>query len=163
MYELSRQVGLWALRTRFCEVFVHTAGTAAVTLEDYAGVYVLTEASRSAPHRVDVEELSPDAIDEPDIGGGYIFKIGRPDPGDAGFSAFGQVLQYVEPEERDISIRSEQVAWVRGLFNAMVDAFRTEDRDLYSQYINVESWIDHHLLHEFAKDPDASVLSTYLH
>ena len=72
-YELSNQVGRWAPRTRFIELFV-LEHEGKVTREDYVGVYVLEERVKRDGNRVDVTALQPDDNTGFAVTGGYIFK-----------------------------------------------------------------------------------------
>lgn len=72
-YELSNKLGRYASRTRFVEVFVND-GAGRLDRSNYAGVYVLEEKVKRAPHRVAIQKLSPEDKAEPAITGGYIFK-----------------------------------------------------------------------------------------
>jgi hypothetical protein len=72
-YETSRRLGHYASRTRFVEVFLHDT-TNQLTRAHYAGVYVLEEKIKIAPHRVALRKLSPKDEAEPEITGGYLFK-----------------------------------------------------------------------------------------
>jgi len=72
-YELSNQMGHWAPRSRFVEVFVSENGNK-LGMEDYAGVYVFEEKITRDKNRVNIAKLDPSATHEPDISGGYIFK-----------------------------------------------------------------------------------------
>ena len=78
-YELSNALGRWAPRTRYVEVFVNETG-AKLTMDDYAGVYVLEDKVTRGPQRADVTRLRPDENMEPALTGGYLFKkdhVGR--------------------------------------------------------------------------------------
>jgi hypothetical protein len=72
-YELSNRLGHYAPRTRFVEVFLNES-TNALSRAHYAGVYVLVEKVKIAPHRVAIHKLSPKDKTEPKISGGYLFK-----------------------------------------------------------------------------------------
>ncbi|MBI3417012.1 MAG: CotH kinase family protein [Verrucomicrobia bacterium] len=72
-YELSNQIGRYAPRTKFVEVFVNESGRK-LSQRDYAGVYVFEEKIKRGKSRVDVEKLGPDDNAEPNVTGGYIFK-----------------------------------------------------------------------------------------
>ncbi len=163
IYEVSNQVGRYAVRTRFCEVFVNTGG-GSVSDADYAGVYSFMEKIKRGPDRVDIERLVQSHDSEPEITGGYMLKIDRLDPGDSGFNAGGQRLGYNYPKERDIT--PTQAAWIAGYiddFGAALNGANFHDPELgYAPFIDVESWVDHHLLNEFTKNPDGLRLSTYL-
>ena len=72
-YEWSNQMGRYASRTRFVEVFVNES-TNRLGRAHYAGVYVLEEKIKRGDHRVNIEKLTPMNNAEPEISGGYIFK-----------------------------------------------------------------------------------------
>lgn len=156
VYELSNQIGRYAVRTRFCEVFVNTNG-GALSYNDYVGVYSFMEKIKRDKNRVNINRLAPDDNSEPEITGGYIFKIDRPDPGDSGFSAGGQGIKWLEPKEDDIT--AKQSGYARGYLNTMYKNLSHTTK--YRDYIDPLSWIDHHMLNEFTKNPDGLRLSTY--
>ncbi len=82
MYDLSRQAGNWAPRTRYVEVYSNYDG-GELTDNDYVGVYVLMEVIKRDDNRVDIAELTPTQNSEPDITGGYILQIDEAEPNDA--------------------------------------------------------------------------------
>ena len=98
IFELSRQIGRYAPRTRFVELYLNTGG-GALSSSDYYGVYALMEKISRDADRVDVERLFAEHKQEPDVSGGYIFKIDRADPGDSGFGGASQSIKYVYPKE----------------------------------------------------------------
>ena len=156
IYELSNQIGRYAVRTRFCEVFVNTNG-GTLSYNDYVGVYVFMEKITRGKNRVNVKRISKDHNTQPEVTGGYMFKIDRPDPGDAGFSAGGQSIKWVEPKEEEVT--SKQSTYVRTYFN---DAYRNlTSPTKYDEYIDPLSWVDHHIFCELTKNPDGLRLSTY--
>ncbi|MDP6752151.1 MAG: CotH kinase family protein [Verrucomicrobiota bacterium] len=156
VYELSNQIGRYAVRTRFCEVFVNTNG-GALSYNDYVGVYVFMEKIKRDKNRVNITRINPEDTAEPEITGGYMFKIDRPDPGDSGFSAGGQSVKWVDPKEDEVS--AKQSGYVRSYFNTVYQ--NLSHRTRYADYIDPISWIDHHMLNEFTKNPDGLRLSTY--
>jgi hypothetical protein len=72
-YELSNQIGRWAPRTRFVELFLNDAG-GRISRRDYMGVYVFEEKVKRDKNRVAIANLGPDDNSEPKLTGGYIFK-----------------------------------------------------------------------------------------
>ena len=168
IFELSRQIGRYAPRTRFVEVYLNTGG-GTLSSADYYGVYALMEKISRDADRVDVERLFDEHKKEPDVSGGYIFKIDRSDPGDSGFGAAGQNIKYVYPKEEEIERpeRDAQQQYVRQFFNEMGTAlnasyFKDQKRG-YAKYIDVDAAIDHHLLNVVAFNVDALRLSGYMH
>jgi hypothetical protein len=164
MYELSNRVGRYAVRTRFCEVYVNTGG-GLLSQADYMGVYSFMENIKRDEDRVDVERLDAGDVAEPDITGGYILKIDRLDPGDAGFQAAGQRMGYVYPKEDNIS--PIHASWLTQHMNAFATALNgagfTDPQNGYARYIDPEAWVDHHILNVLAKNVDALRLSAYFY
>ncbi len=156
VYELSNQIGRYAVRTRFCEVFVNTNG-GSLSYGDYVGVYVFMEKITRGRDRVNVTRIGPEDNAHPEVTGGYMFKIDRPDPGDSGFSAGGQSVKWVEPKEDEVT--SKQSAYVRTYFNNVYRNLSSSTK--YDDYIDPLSWVDHHMINEFTKNPDGLRLSTY--
>ena len=98
-YELSNEMGRYASRTRFVEVFLNESG-GRLSQRDYLGVYVLAEKTKRGKYRVNIEKLGPDDNTEPNVTGGYIFKkdhfdtvqLGQGNPG--GFPGGGPSRSY---------------------------------------------------------------------
>jgi hypothetical protein len=86
-YELHEQMGTWAPRRKFIEVFVNQTG-GKLSRNDYVGVYVLIERIHRAKQRVNIANLKPTDDAEPAITGGYIFKKDHIDS--AGFAMGGE-------------------------------------------------------------------------
>jgi len=173
MFELSNQVGQYAVRTRFVNVYLNT-GTDGVSGADHDGVYVLMEKIKRGPDRVDVEKLDASDSTEPDVTGGYMLKIDRLDPGDSGFhtsrglpTEYGY-LCYVYPKEENLTAAQE--TWIRAWFEEFEDALYNPGDFThpvtgkhYSDYIDVDAFIDFHILNELSKNPDMFWLSTYMY
>lgn len=164
IYELSNQIGRYAVRTRFVEVYVNE-GSGNVAESDYVGVYTLMEKIKRDDDRVDIAKLDPSDRTEPEITGGYIFKIDRSDPGSTTLTAGGRTLNFVEPESNEIN--SAQRNWVRNYFDEFASVLNSNNFDDpvsgYAKYIDVDSWIDHHLLNVLSLNVDALRLSTYFY
>ena len=163
IYELSNQIGRYATRTRFVELFKDDNGGDLSFNNDYDGVYTFMEKISRDKERVDVERLPPSVTSEPGIAGGYMLKIDRLDPGDSGLSAGGRTLGWVYPKEDNVT--NAQVTWARNYINNMNSALNAPNYadpvNGYAQYLDVDSWIDHHLLNVLALNADALRLSTY--
>src|ERR1039458_2973102 len=82
IYQLSNEVGRYAPRTRFVEVYLVT-NTGPVLATNYNGIYVLEEKIKWDKNRVDigkihsVDNLNPLDNTSPNVTGGYIMKIDR--------------------------------------------------------------------------------------
>ena len=171
MFELSNQIGRYAVRTRFVEMYLNT-GSGKVSSDDYFGVYIFMEKIKRGDERVNVEKLEPWDSTEPKITGGYMLKIDRPDSGDSGFRTsrgnptYGDgKLCYVDPKE--VEITAAQSAWIRGYLddfeNALYGTSFTDHQIGYARFIDVASFIDHNLLNMLAMNVDALRLSTHMH
>jgi hypothetical protein len=167
LYTLSNRIGLWAAWPRFIEVFLNTRTGVVMgpvpTGGSYWGVYVFMEKIKRHRGRVDIDRLGPDDVAEPEVSGGYILKIDRADPGDSGFAAAGTTLLFVDPKEEVIERRPEQITWIRNFMNGMRTTLASSDPETgYPSTIDVDSWIDHHILNVFAQNVDALRLSGYM-
>ncbi len=167
-FQMSREIGRYAPRTRFVEVYVMT-GTGALSTSQYAGVYVLMEKIKRDANRVDIPNLEPEHVREPEISGGYLLKIDRLDPGDGGLSAGGQGMGFVDPKEEEFALpqRAPQRAYIQNYLDAFGESLYAPNwRDPvrgWRAYVDVPSWVDHHLINVLAFNVDALRLSTYFY
>lgn len=168
IYDLSNQIGRYATRSRFVEVFLNTGG-GALSQADYWGVYAFMEKISRDEDRVNIKKLFPEHDREPGVTGGYVLKIDRLDPGDGGFYAAGQSLCYVYPKEVDIERpeRAPQEQYIRDFMNSFAIALNgtnfTDPNLGYAQFVDVDAAVDHHLLNILTKNPDAFRLSAYMY
>lgn len=172
MYRLSNDLGRYAPRTRFVEVYAVGRG-GALAAEDYQGVYVLTERITIGPDRVAITPMSPADVSAPEVTGGYLFKRDRVGEGESGFNAgtaggtfsFADPLVYVDPDEDEIV--SAQTTWlsasIDGFAAALVSPDHTSDGVHYRDRIDQDAWIDNHILYLYAKNPDALRLSSHMY
>jgi hypothetical protein len=166
--DLSRQIGAYAPRTRFVELFlVDREGSGSVQSADYLGVYTLGEKIKRDESRVNVAKAeSP--TEGGDLSGGFIFSI---DHGEQNFDVHGQGFQWVypEPEVMAEDARQAQVDYLRDFFGEFLDCLQEQNfthstsGKHYREYIDVEQWIDHNLLVALTKNVDGLRLSAYFH
>ncbi|MEM7231657.1 MAG: CotH kinase family protein [Planctomycetota bacterium] len=165
MYSWSREIGRYAARTRFVEVFVNRNG-GSIRESDYAGVYVFMEKIKRDRNRVDIARLDPSDSEEPEINGGYLLK--KDWYGGESFFTTQRLRDsfiYSDPDTAELT--SGQKTWIQDYFNtaeaALVSTQFDDPKTGYEQYIDVPSFIDHHLLVELARNVDGFVLSTYIY
>jgi len=167
-FELSNQIGRYAPRTRFAEVFLSELG-GAVTQSQYNGIYVAMEKIKRGKDRVNVDNLEPEHIREPEVSGGYMLKIDRTDPGESGFGAAGVSINYVDPKYAEIitSSRTAQRNYISSYINqfgtALNGANYRDPVNGYAKFVDVPAWIDHHLLNVLLFNVDALRLSAYFY
>ncbi len=168
IYQLSNEIGRYAPRTRLLEVYINTAG-GPVTASDYNGIYVLEEKIKRGADRIDINKLQPDDNTPPAVTGGYMLRIDRTGDGENGFYAAGQAIVYGDPEESDILTpqRAPQAQYIQNYINdfgnALYSASYTNPTVGYAAYIDVNSWIDHHILNVVSFNVDALRLSAYFY
>jgi len=177
VYALSNQMGLYATRTRFVEVFINTDDGLLDYDNDYMGVYSIIEKIKRDNDRVDVSRLTKSDLTEPELTGGYIVKMDRLDPGDNGWvtgrglpteqpNASFSRMNHVYPKEE--IIEDAQRDYIRGYINEFEEALYTPgfvnpDTGLhYRDYIDVPSFIDYSWLSILSQNPDAYRLSAFL-
>ena len=186
IYDISRQIGRYAVRTQHVELWNNLRNN--VGGNDYYGVYTLGERLDRGKSRIDVDGLNPTLIEnnftnggpgalapfDADISGGYIFKRDRGNPT---FSSSGMGnFVYVYPggssdrnRPEDFFINRSQTAWLTKYLEEADDALDATDGINpetglhFSDYIDVDSFIDHIMLNNFAMNVDWGRLSAFLH
>jgi hypothetical protein len=165
-YDLSNQMGRYAPRTRFVEVFLERSG-GRLSLRDYIGVYVLEEKIKRGKHRVNIEEMTSSDNTEPAISGGYIFKRDHSMRFEPSFNTSLRHVpfMYVEPKGQEIT--REQKLWLSQFMNqferALYGADFADPQRGYAKYLDVDSFIDQHWLIEMSKNIDGFRYSAFLH
>jgi hypothetical protein len=160
-YALGRELGHYAPRTRFIELFVNG---------DYRGIYVLVERIRRDRYRVDLPRPSESAADG-DITGGYIFRMdlgeGKPTdrvPRDWVSPVSQTVYSYYYP--RFDQITAAQKAYLHdhvSRFEKVMQSGSWSDPHVgYRHWLDVRSWVDFALVQELSVNPDAYFKSIYL-
>jgi hypothetical protein len=166
--DLSRELGRQASRAQFVEVFlVDNEETASLGLSDYMGVYTALEKIKRDGERVDVHKLEPSDLDETAITGGYIFRIDREIDFTAGGYNFGWV--YPDPEIMITTERAPQAEYLRNYLDEFFTSLTSDGfihpvtSKHYSEYVDVDSFIDHNLMTVLTKNVDGLRLSAYFH
>jgi len=176
-FQLSRDVGRQAPRTRFVEVLLKRDGgqPTAINLPnfsaagDYFGIYVFMEKIKIGTNRVNIDKLRDEDVKAPAVTGGYLWKIDHSDPREPGFPGAGRTILYVDPDQRTMQspAREAQAQYLKDYFTDFGLALKGADfRDPehgYRKYIDVDSWIDHHILNVVMFNVDALHLSAYFH
>ena len=174
IYQVSNEIGRYAPRTKFVEVYINTTG-GPLTASDYNGIYVLEEKIKWGPDRVDihkshsVDELHPLDNSGTNVTGGYMMKIDRLGTGESGFYSAGQTIVYDHPSEEDINTpqRQPQKQYLQNYMDAFGTALNgsgyTNLTNGYRAYVDVPSWIDSHILNVVAFNVDCLRLSAWFY
>jgi hypothetical protein len=191
IYQLSNEIGRYATRTQFVEVFLNTGG-GDLSMSDYAGLYIFMEQRKQGKDRIDFDNLSQDGS-----GGGWMINVDRMDPQPIGGgtprhfhtpgpnqtletandSAFGvrnlddlpefyhSFFNFESPGGYEINTAQRSV--IESEMNAFEDALygsNWKDPSVgYAAHIDVDNFIDHYILQNLTKNQDAYVLSTLLY
>ena len=171
IYALSNEIGRYASRTAFCELFLNGR---------YEGVYVLMEKVKRDKNRVAISKLDAD-----DVTGGYILKIDKTCGDGGGGAEYTEAISfpsvydgsgdpdgerkihflydYPDTEDIDAAQRAYIQQYVHDFEAALMAADFADPTTGYQQYVDVSSFVDFFLLNELAHNPDAYRLSTFMH
>jgi hypothetical protein len=173
-YELSRQVGRYATRTRLVLVLLNTTGgainlPATISGGNYNGIYVLTEKIKIDGDRVDIDRLQAEDNTPPAVTGGYLLSIDRIPAGEVQLNAGGQGMNHINPNYATMVLpqRLPQRLYISNYFAqfgaAVASANYTNISTGYAPFVDAGSWIDHSILNVVTFNVDALRLSGYFH
>ncbi len=161
-YNLSRQIGLYASRTAYCEIVVNG---------DYRGLYILEEKIKADKDRVNI--LKIDTLDNslPELSGGYITKTDKTTGGDPiawsmssyyGFNDCKFIHDWPKPE----NVTTQQTNYIKSVFLNLQSVCSAGNASLttgYPSIIDIPSFVDYILINEIASNVDAYCYSTFYH
>lgn len=162
-YNISNEIGLYASRTRFVEVFLDMPSLGV----DYKGLYFLAEKIKRDIDRVDVEIMDSD--DVAILPGGYILEMSSDDkikPQDS-FIVTERGLKLINIYPKSDSISQKQKIWITYYINEFEQVLYSDDfkdaEDGYRKYIDVDSFVDYLIINELFKNVEAFTSSTFLY
>ena len=166
-YNIAREAGSYASRTRYCEVIVNGV---------YQGIYIFAEKIKRGADRVNISKLKTSDKTGDAVTGGYILKLDKT-TGTPAASWTSKYKNPANPLENDIlfqveypkqeDLNPEQLGYIQ----AYVDSFETalstkpfaDARTGYRHYINTKSFIDFFLISELSRNVDGYCYSTYFY
>ncbi len=164
-YDLYREMGHYSPRIRNVEVVINN---------EYWGIYVLQETLKQGKNRIDISKMTSAENSFPEVTGGYIVEIDR--PGGAGSGWYSLLpgdstphnhffYQYAYPKSTEIT--GAQQSYIQSVLDTFETVMNSPSyanvSSGYSNYVDVNSFIDFLILQEFSKNADAYRLSTYLY
>ena len=165
-YELGRQMGQYAPRTKLCEVILNGS---------YIGVYVLMERIKINPGRVNVDPLLyTDTLDN-HLTGGYILKIDKTTEGGviawtSPFTAQAPSTgpMYYQLHDPDISeLHPLQLNYIHDYVDNWETVLKSTNfanpQTGFRAFSDELSFIDYMLINELSKNVDGYRISTFLH
>lgn len=147
-------------RARFCEVILNGS---------YLGVFTLLEKIKRGPDRLDIDKLRKSDLSGDALTGGYIIKVDRKDaPGwyspNKPLGGGKVYFNYVYPKPADI--QPVQAAYIQNFVDSFENALLKPDFSNpgagWRQFADEDSFIEHFLFQELAKNVDAYRLSGFL-
>ena len=165
-YKLARDLGRYATRTRYCEVFIN---------ENYMGLYVLMEKIKQDKNRVDIATLRESDISGDQLTGGYIIRVDKQDANDyppwtvyPEMSLSGEYpvqYQYFDPDGWEL--QTQQREYIRNFMqefeSALNGPYYLHYEKGYKPYVDIQSFVDYMIINELTKNIDAYIFSTYMY
>lgn len=168
IFSLARDMGMYAPRFAFAEVYVNLDAQP-LAAADYQGVYLIMETVKNSKNRLDLKQLDEDDTTLPKITGGYIFKFEwmaaeeptLPCPGPT--ATCWNYLEVVDPDP----LNAQQRSWLTQHINEFNDVLNgpnfANPTTGYRAYIDVGSWINQLILNELSREMDAYVRSQHFY
>ncbi len=160
-YNLYRQLGNYASRTAYCELFINN---------HYRGIYLLQEKIKADKERVDVFKITSNDNTLPNVSGGYITKADKVSPGEpiawTMYTWYGAPVNYLNVLPKPENVSPSQFEYIMGQFEDLETTARNKDVSLengFPSIIDISSFIDHFIISELSSNPDAYQFSTYFH
>ena len=160
-FEVSRPWMEYTPQGRYCELFLDGI---------YYGVFVLTEVVSDGKHRLN---LPNPGTEGDELTGGYIMEVNRTEGEVTHTSKYHPLsstgspynnqyihFQYKSPDYEDMT--SEQISYIKGRIDQMETAlwnYRPTGSSTYSEYIDVDNFVDYQIAMELGHNVDAYRLS----
>ncbi|TAL60312.1 MAG: T9SS type A sorting domain-containing protein [Bacteroidetes bacterium] len=165
-YQLARELGYWAPRTKYCEMMLKTGFT-----WKYNGVYVMTEKIKRGKNRVDISKLDMDDNAGDSLSGGYIVAVDQNiNASDSGwFSKHPQsanlFFTYKYPKGDIITVQQKTYiqAYVDSFENALSGVNFSNPVTGFRKFIEPFTFMDFFFIQEMSKNIDAYKRSSYLY
>ena len=165
-FAIYERMGHWAPRTRYVDLYLN---------ENYQGIYVLMEKVKRVKNRVDIAKITEEDVSEIDISGGYILQYDRTNdlssnefwtsPVGPIYSGANLHFEYSDPSGDELTtLQSDYIRhWVNDLDALMSSNDYQDPVSGYRAYMDIETFVDYLIFHEFNKDVDAYRLSSFFY
>lgn len=165
-YKLSRDLGRYATRTRYVELFINGS---------YQGLYVLMEKIKRDANRVNIANLRETDIAGDQLTGGYILRVDKVDDNDyPPWIAFPDPyipneravnLQFFDPG--GVELLEVQKNYIKSFMEDYEMALNSRDylnqTNGFHSFIDKDALIDFLIINEISKNIDAYIYSTYMY
>ncbi len=165
-YKLARDMGRYATRTSFCELFING---------NYKGLYVLMEKIKKDKNRVDISKLRETDISGDQLTGGYIIRVDKIDVNDyppwTSYPATGLhgedaiTFQFFDPDGWALEPRQQEyiMDFIKEFENVLNSSYYLDQEKGFKAYADIHSFVDYIIVNELAKNVDAYIFSTYMY
>lgn len=160
-YEISRNMGNYAARGNYCEVYING---------DYKGLYVLMEKPKVDTERINVYKMLPADITGDALTGGYVTKSDKTTGGDpiawSMMSANNWTVNFIHDYPKPEDITAQQNTYIYNQFMALKNVMTAQNSSITTGYpaiIDIPSFVDFMLLNELTSNADGYHYSTYYH
>ena len=155
-YNLSRKMGHYASRFRFCELLIDN---------QYLGVYLLLERIKRDNNRVNIATVDPDDLAGDSLTGGYIIKVDKltGESGTTWNSNYSNevVFQFHDPESDEL--QAQQIAYITSYVSNFEQAIQANPEGAYLQWIEPISFYDFFILQELGRTVDGYRSSSFMY
>ncbi len=160
-YNLSRQMGNYAVRTQYCEVVLNG---------QYAGLYLLSEKIKADSNRVNILKIATTDNSLPSISGGYITKADKTTGGDpvawTNVPYSGNTIDYIHELPKPVNVTIAQNDYIKSQFDDFQVAISSNNTSLqngYTSVIDVPTFVDFMISNEYFANADGYQFSTFFH
>ncbi|MEM7384759.1 MAG: lamin tail domain-containing protein, partial [Verrucomicrobiota bacterium] len=129
-HTLSRNLGHWAPGREFVEFYLNRRDglfpSNPIGENHYEGNYLVMETPSRSVYRLDLEPLRAEANAEPEVSGGYLFRLADPESDGWKFEGGGETWDLIYPPKEEKADRAHQAEWLSAhlnhLFSVMGDS-----------------------------------------
>lgn len=155
-FDLSRKMGHYASRFRFCELLINN---------EYKGVYILFERIKRDHERVNIAHLDLDDLAGDSLTGGYIFKVDKltGEVGTTWNSNFNNevVFQFHDPEFDEL--QPAQISYLQNFVSDFENSIQSDPEANYNNFIEPTSFYDFFILQELGRTVDGYRSSAFMY
>lgn len=159
-YDLSRSLGNYAARGKYCEVVING---------DYKGLYIFMEKLKVDSERINIVKMTNTDNVAKELTGGYVIKADKTTGGDPvawTMESYAQRTNYIHEKPNPWEITGSQRSYIKSIFTNLQSAATSQNASItdgFPSIIDVPSFIDFILINELASNSDAYQISTYFH
>jgi len=159
-YDLSRSIGNYAARGKYCEVVING---------NYIGLYIFIEKLKVDSERINIVKMNTTDNYPPELTGGYVTKADKETGGDPvawGMQSYSGWTNYIHHDPNPAEITSQQNNYIKNQFTSLQNAATAQNAQItngYPSIIDVPSFIDFMLISELTSNADSYQYSTYFH